>query len=68
MWPMPQDWHGTPLTIYRGSMAKLYDSREWLYKRYVLEKNGIVQMAKEAGCSHMTIQRALEKYGIIRKR
>ena len=44
---------------------KLYDSREWLYKRYVIEKKGIVNMAKEAGCSHMTIQRALEKKGII---
>jgi hypothetical protein len=49
-------------------MAKLYDSREWLYKRYVIDKIGIVTMAKEAGCSHMTIQRALEKHGLIRKR
>jgi hypothetical protein len=49
-------------------MAKLYDNHAWLYKRYVLEKIGIVNMAKEAGCSHMTIQRALEKYKIIRKR
>lgn len=45
---------------------KLYDSKDWLYKRYVLERKGIVDMAKEAGCSHMTIQRALEKHGIIR--
>jgi hypothetical protein len=49
-------------------MAKLYDSREWLYRRYIIEKLGIVQMAKEAGCSHMTIQRALEKHGLMRKR
>ena len=49
-------------------MAKLYENREWLYKRYVLEKTGIVNMAKEAGCSHMTIQRALEKHGLIGKR
>jgi hypothetical protein len=49
-------------------MAKLYDNRAWLYKRYVLEKKGIVDMAKEAGCSHMTIQRALEKHNIIRKK
>ena len=49
-------------------MAKLYESREWLYQRYVLEKQGIVNMAKEAKCSHMTIQRALEKFQIIRKR
>jgi DNA-binding phage protein len=47
---------------------KLYDSRDWLYKRYVIEKKGIINMAKEAGCSHMTIQRALEKHGLTRKR
>lgn len=47
-------------------MAKLYDSREWLHQRYVIQRMGIVQMAKEAGCSHMTIQRALIKYGIIK--
>jgi hypothetical protein len=49
-------------------MSKLYDSRDWLLKRYVIEKKSIIDMAKEAGCSHMTIQRALEKYKIIRKR
>lgn len=49
-------------------MAKLYDSREWLYQRYVMQRKNIVEMAKEAGCSHMTIQRALEKYGIIKKK
>ena len=48
-------------------MAKLYDNRAWLYKRYIIEKKGIVDMAKEAGCSHMTIQRSLIKYGIIKK-
>lgn len=49
-------------------MAKLYESREWLYKRYVIDKQGIINMAREAGCSHMTIQRALEKYGLVKKR
>jgi len=47
---------------------KLYESRDWLYKRYVIEKHSIIKMAKEAGCSHMTIQRALEKNGIIKKK
>ena len=65
---MQQDSHGLLSIICRGEMAKLYESREWLYKRYVIDKIGIVNMAKEAGCSHMTIQRALEKYGLIRKR
>jgi len=47
---------------------KLYESKQWLYQRYIMQKIGIVEMAKEAGCSHMTIQRALEKYGIIKSR
>lgn len=45
---------------------KLYNSKEWLYKRYVVEKKTIFQMADEAGCSHMTIQRSLEKHGLIK--
>lgn len=47
-------------------MAKLYESQAWLYKRYVVEKKKTTEMAQEAGCSHMTIQRALEKYGMIK--
>ena len=46
---------------------KLYDSKEWLHKRYVIEKMGIVNMAKEAKCSHMTIQRSLQRWGLIKK-
>ena len=45
---------------------KLYENQQWLFKRYVVEKKTTVEMAKEAGCSHMTIQRALEKYGLIK--
>lgn len=45
---------------------KLYENPDWLRKRYVLEKKTISDMAKEAGCSHMTIQRALEKYALIK--
>ena len=47
---------------------KLYESKAWLHKRYVVERKDIVTIAKEAGCSHMTIQRYLEKYGMLRKR
>ena len=46
-------------------MSKLYQSRIWLYQRYVVEKKNIVEIAKEAGCSHMTIQRYLTKHGLI---
>jgi transcriptional regulator of aromatic amino acid metabolism len=45
---------------------KLYEDINWLRKRYVVENRTTQQMAKEAGCSHMTIQRALEKYGLIK--
>jgi hypothetical protein len=45
---------------------KLYEDVNWLRKRYVIEKKTTQQMAKEAGCSHMTIQRALEKYDMIK--
>lgn len=45
---------------------KLYESKTWLHKRYVVERKNIKEMAEEAGVSHMTIQRALEKHGMIR--
>jgi len=46
---------------------KLYDSEAWLRKRYVIEKKKIVEMAMEAKCSHMTIQRQLQRYGLIKQ-
>lgn len=46
---------------------KLYESKQWLYDRYIVKKKNIVEIAKEAGCSHMTIQRYLEKFGLIKK-
>ena len=46
---------------------KIYKSQVWLYNRYVVQRKTIVEMAKEAGCSHMTIQRELEKLGLIKK-
>ena len=47
-------------------MSKIYQSKSWLYKRYVVERKNIKEMAEEAGCSHMTIQRELEKHGLIK--
>lgn len=46
---------------------KLYESKTWLYDRYIAKRMTIVEMAKEAKCSHMTIQRALEKFGLVKK-
>lgn len=45
---------------------KIYENVDWLKKRYVVERKTTSEMAKEAGCSHMTIQRYLEKYGLIK--
>ena len=45
---------------------KLYEDVNWLRKRYVVEKKTVSEMAKESKCSHMTIQRYLEKYGLIK--
>ena len=45
---------------------KLYEDINWLRQRYVAESKTTNQMAKEAGCSHMTIQRYLEKYSLIK--
>lgn len=47
-------------------MSQLYTSKAWLTKRYLVDKKTIQEIAKEANCSHMTIQRYLEKYGLIR--
>lgn len=46
---------------------KPWENREWVHKRYVIEKKSILDMAMEAGCSHMTIQRALERFELIKK-
>ena len=46
---------------------KLYESKAWVHKRYVLEKKTILEMAMEAKCSHMTIQRELQRWGYIKK-
>ncbi len=47
-------------------MVKLYQSKAWLYQRYVLDKKTIVEMAAEAKCSNQSIQSNLEKHGLIR--
>ena len=47
---------------------KLYQSKEWLFRKYSVQRKNIVEIAKEAGTSVMTIQRYLEKFGLIKKR
>lgn len=48
-------------------MPDLYKSEAWLKRRYVVQKKTIVEIAKECGCSHQTVQNYLEKFGLMRK-
>jgi DNA-binding MurR/RpiR family transcriptional regulator len=47
---------------------KLYQDKNWLYSRYIIQKKNIVEIAKECGVSAMTIQRYIDKFGIKIKR
>lgn len=48
-------------------MAKLYESKAWMAKRYLREKKSPEEIAKECGVSHMTIRRWLEKHKLVVK-
>ena len=56
-----------PLVLHGGQSMKLYENKDWLYSRYVVQRKDLFAIAKEAGCSHMTIQRALQKFGLIKQ-
>jgi DNA-binding MurR/RpiR family transcriptional regulator len=47
---------------------KYYQSKEWLQRRYVLQKKTITEIAKECNVSAMTIQRYLDQFGLIKRR
>jgi DeoR/GlpR family transcriptional regulator of sugar metabolism len=47
---------------------KYYQSRDWLHRRYVLQKKTVTEIAKECNVSAMTIQRYLDQFGLIKKR
>jgi hypothetical protein len=47
-------------------MAKLYESKAYLTKRYVVEKKTLQDIGTECGVSHQTIYRYLVKFGLIR--
>lgn len=46
---------------------KLYQSKDWLRRRYVLQRKTVTEIAAECQVSAMTIQRYLEKFGLLRK-
>ena len=47
---------------------KLYQSRQWLHRRYVVQRKTVIEIAKECDVSAMTVQRYLEQFGLIKKR
>jgi DNA-binding MurR/RpiR family transcriptional regulator len=47
---------------------KLYQSQPWMYRRYVVQKKTVTEIAKECNVSAMTVQRYLEQFGLIKKR
>ena len=49
-----------------GSYVKLYKSKDWLYRRYVVQKKTMEEIAKECGVTVMTIYRALKEGGLIK--
>jgi predicted DNA-binding protein YlxM (UPF0122 family) len=48
-------------------MAKLYENKAYLTKRYCIEKKSLEEIAKECGVSHQTVYRYLTKFGLIRE-
>lgn len=44
--------------------VKRYESKRWLQRKFYNEKLSVEEIAEECGVSHMTIRRALDKFGI----
>ena len=49
-----------------GSPVKLYKNKEWLYRRYVVQKKTMENISQECGVTFMTIYRALKEKGLIK--
>jgi len=47
---------------------KMYQSKEWLHRRYAVQKKTVTEIGKECGVSAMTIQRYLQEFGLLRKK
>jgi DeoR/GlpR family transcriptional regulator of sugar metabolism len=47
---------------------KYYQNKEWLHRRYVVQKKTVTEIAEECNVSAMTIQRYLDQFGLIKKR
>lgn len=55
------------ISLQRDNMAsKLYKSKVWLTKRYLVDKKTVQEIAKECETSHQTIYRYLVDFGLVR--
>ena len=45
---------------------KLWESEIWIKRKYLVERKSPEEIAKLAGCSHMTIYRKLRDMGLIK--
>jgi DNA-binding CsgD family transcriptional regulator/biotin operon repressor len=50
--------------INSGVDLKKIITKEFLERKYLLEKNSAIQIAKEVGCSSSTVEKNLKKHGI----
>jgi DNA-binding MurR/RpiR family transcriptional regulator len=47
-------------------MSKLYQSKVWLSRQFIVKKKKPKQIAAEQGVSEMTIYRYLRQFGLIK--
>ena len=45
---------------------KLYKNKDWLHRRYVIQRKSMEEIAQECGVTVMTIYRALKEKGLIK--
>ena len=45
---------------------KMYKNKDWLHRRYVIQRKGMEEIAQECGVTVMTIYRALKEKGLIK--
>lgn len=45
---------------------KLYKNKDWLYRRYVVQRKSMEEIAKECNVTVMTIYRSLKEVGLIK--
>lgn len=49
-------------------LKKEHRNKIWLHEQYVIKNKSATDVAKEAGCSHVSIFRWLQKYGMERNK